>query len=267
MGNSLFDATICGYIVGLIMSLVAFVSKKDWLSKAAILVMGVGFFLHTTFLVLQGVAKAQFPLTDLREELAFFAWAVSLCFFLSYLRYRIKALGLFLLPLVAVLMLGTVFIKSSPVPKVLASYWVFLHTTFLMLAYGMLFVTFVAGFLYLLQERELKNKKPRTFFHRLPSLVLLDDLFYRFLVAGFCFMTLGLLAGVVWAEKDLVSGWQRDPRVVSALVTWGIYLVLIYFRVTAGWRGKRAALLSMAGFVSALFAFLGANYFGGLHAF
>ncbi len=267
MGSLLFTAAFCSYVVGLIHSLVSFATKRDLFYRVALAAVGLGFGLHTAFLVFQAVDQAHFPLATLKESLAFFAWTVSLCFLISHLRFGVKAIGLFLLPLVAVLMLGTVFIKASPVPRALESYWVFLHSTFIFLAYGMLFVAFIAGFLYLFQERELKNKRPKTFYHRLPSLVVLDDLFFKFLVSGFCFMTVGLLAGVIWAEKDWVTGWQKDPKVLAALVTWGIYLVLLYLKVTAGWRGKRAALLSMAGFISALFAFLGANYFGGLHAF
>ncbi len=267
MSSLLFTAAFCSYVVGLIHSVVSFATKKDLFYRVALAAVGLGFVLHTGYLVFEGVEQAHFPLVTLRETLAFFAWTVSLCFLISHLRFGVKALGLFLLPLVAVLMLGTVFFKSSSVPRALESYWVYLHSACLFLAYGMLFVAAIAGLLYLLQERELKGKKPKTFYDRLPSLVVLDDLFFKFLVAGFCFMTVGLLAGVVWAEKDFITGWQRDPKVVAALFTWGIYLILLYLRVTAGWRGKRAALLSMAGFISALFAFLGANYFGGLHAF
>ena len=131
----------------------------------------------------------------------------------------------------------------------------------------MFFVTFIAGFMYLLQERELKSKKPRTFYNQLPSLRTIDDLFLKFLVSGFTFMTVGLVAGIIWAEKDWVEGWHKDPKVLSAMATWGIYLLLIYLRATAGWRGRRAALISMLGFVSILFTFLGVSYFGGQHSF
>jgi cytochrome c-type biogenesis protein CcsB len=267
MSVLLFNAAFCSYLVGLIHSLVSFVSKRDIFYRVAIAAVALGFALHSAFLVFVGVDKGHFPMTDLREALAFLAWTVSLCFLIAYLRYHFKALGLFLLPLVTVLMLGTVFIKAAPVPVVLESYWIWAHAACTFLAYGMLFVTFIAGFLYLLQERELKQKRPRTFFYRLPSLVVLDELFVKFLVAGFFFMSFGLLAGMVWAEKDFAIGWQSDPKVISAILTWGIYLLLIYLRLTAGWRGKKAALLSMAGFISALFAFLGANFFGGLHAY
>lgn len=267
MGSLLFTAAFCSYIVGLIHSVVSFATKRDVFHQVALWAVGLGFGLHSAFLIFEGVEQSHFPLVTLKESLAFLAWTVSLCFLIAHARFGVKAMGMFLLPLVTVLMLGTVFLRNSEVPRALESYWLFIHSGCLFMAYGLLFVTFIAGCLYLLQERELKGKKPKTFYHRLPSLVLLDDLFYKFLVAGFCFMTVGLMAGVIWAERDFISGWQKDPKVLAALVTWVIYLVLIYMRVTAGWRGKRAALLSMAGFVSALFAFLGANYFGGLHAF
>ncbi|MBI4446734.1 MAG: cytochrome c biogenesis protein CcsA [Acidobacteria bacterium] len=267
MDTLLWNASFGFYAIGLFHSVVAFVSKKDLFFRVAIISVGIGFALHTGFLVDHAVEKSGLLMTDLRDSLAFLAWTVSLCFFISYARYRIKALGLFLLPLVAALMLGTAFLQSSPVPDVLRSTWIYVHTTLLFFAYAMFFVTFIAGLLYLFQEKELKTKKPKTFYYRLPSLVLLDELFYRFLISGFCFMTLGLLAGVAWAEKDWVSGWHGDPKVVAAMITWCIYLILIYFRVTAGWRGRRAALISIVGFISVLVTFLGVGYFSGLHRF
>lgn len=267
MGVLLFNSAFGFYIVGLFHSVAAFVSRKDVFYKVATASVGVGFLLHSAFLVHSGIEKSDLPLTDLKEALAFFAWTVSLCFFISYLRYRIKPLGLFLLPLVTVLMLGTAFIKASPVPGILGSFWFYLHTLCLFLAYGMFFVTFIASLLYLFQERELKNKKPTNFYYRLPSLLSLDDLFSKFLISGFCSMTLGLLAGIIGAEQEWIRGWHSDPKVIAAMTTWGIYLLLIYFRLTAGWRGKRAAVVSMAGFLSVLFTFLGARYLGGLHPF
>ena len=80
-------------------------------------------------------------------------------------------------------------------------------------------------------------------------------------------MTLGLLAGVIWAEQDWTQGWPSDPKVIAAFITWGIYLILIYLRLSMGWRGRRAAIISMIGFLSVLFTFLGTRYLGGLHSF
>jgi ABC-type transport system involved in cytochrome c biogenesis permease subunit len=131
----------------------------------------------------------------------------------------------------------------------------------------MFLVTFIASAIYLLQERELKSKKPKKFFYQLPALGDLDDLFFKFLLSGFTFMSLGLLVGIIWAEQDWVNGWYQDPKVIAAFGTWAIYLILIYLRVTVGWRGRRAALVSMLGFVSILFTFLGVSFLGGQHTF
>jgi ABC-type transport system involved in cytochrome c biogenesis permease subunit len=131
----------------------------------------------------------------------------------------------------------------------------------------MFFVTFISSIIYLLQERQLKSRKPSQLLFRLPSLGTLDKLFSKFLNSGFLLMTFGLLAGVIWAERDWVNGWYGDPKVVAALITWTIYLILVYLRVAAGWRGRRAAYISILGFVSMLFTFLGVSNFGGQHIF
>lgn len=267
MGGLLFNAAFGFYAIGLFHSVAAFVSKRDVFVRIAVVSVGIAFSFHTAFLVFRGFEKDFFPLTGLREGLAFFAWVVSLCFLIAYSRYRIKVLGIFFLPLVAALMLSTVFIQASPIPDILRSSWVYLHTSLMFLAYGMFFGTFIAGLFYLLQERELKSNKPRTFYDQLPSLRALDDLFLKFLIAGFTFMSFGLIVGVIWAEQQWVNGWFKDPKVIAAMATWGIYLALLYVRLTLGWRGRRVALLGMLGFCSVLFTFLGVAFFGGQHVF
>lgn len=264
----LFNAAFAFYAVGLFHSIVAYVSKRELFSRIAVGSEAIGFAFHTLFLIAVGIEREHFPLTSLRESLIFFAWTVSLCFQISYWRYGLKALGMFSLPLVTFAMVGTAFLKSYPVPEILRSSWIYLHTTFLILAYAMLFATFIASLVYLYQQREIKNRKPKLFYNRLPSLLAMDQAFQRFLVWGFSFMTLGLMAGAIWAEKEWTEGWMRDPKVISAGVTWLIYLMLVFLRFSAGWRGKRAAVMSLLGFVSILFTFLGARFFtGSLHPF
>jgi cytochrome c-type biogenesis protein CcsB len=267
MSGLLFNAAFGFYVVGLFHSGAAFASRKDVFFRVALISVAIAFGFHTAFLIFRGLESALCPLTGLKESLALFAWTVTLCFLIAYARYRIKALGLFLLPLVAVLMLGTASIKSSPIPEMLRNVWIYLHSMFLFLAYSMFFVTFIAGLLYLLQERELKAKKPKAFYYNLPSLRTLDDLFQRFLIVGFVLMTAGLLVGIIQAEKAWDTGWFRDPKVISATITWAIYLSLIYARVAWGWRGRRAAWLSLIGFLSVLITFLGVSYWGGQHVF
>ncbi len=268
MSSLLFNAAFAFYAVGLFHSVIAFVSKRSLFYRIAVGSEAVGFALHTAFLLALAFEIGGFPITNLRVSLSFFAWTVSLCFQIMSWRYGINPLGLFSLPLVTILMLGTVTLKSYPTPEILKNSWIYWHTTFLILAYGMFFVTFIASVLYLVQQKEIKNRRPRVFYHRLPSLLAMDNAFQHFLMWGFCFMTLGLMAGVIRAEAEWLGGWLTDPKVVCAFATWLIYLVLIFLRLSAGWRGKRAALMSLFGFLSVLFTFLGVRmFFGGLHVF
>ncbi len=269
MDTLLFYVAFAFYAAGLFLSIATVVTRKDSFFRIAIISHGIGFVCHSVFLVVLGIERQHFPIMSLRESLYFFAWTVSLCFQISYWRYRFRALGLFSLPLVTILMLGTAFLKSYPAPpEILRSSWIYLHTTCLILAYGMFFITFMSSALYLFQQWQIKSRKPRILLERLPALLTMDEAFQNFLIAGFSFMTVGLLAGVLWAEKEWTQGWYQDPKVISTFVTWLIYLALLYLRLSAGWRGKRAALMSLAGFLSVLFTFIGARlFFEGLHSF
>ena len=267
MGGLLFNAAFGFYVVGLFHSGVAFLSGRDIFVKVANLSVVLAFSFHTAFLLYRGIEISLFPTIGLRESLAFFAWTVSLCFLIAHYRYRIRGLGLFLLPLVAAFMLSTVFIQSSPIPEMFRNSWVYIHSTLLFLAYGMFFVTFIAALLYLLQEREIKRKRLSTLYRQLPALGVLDDLFLKFLGSGFAFMSAGLVVGIIMAERNWVTGWHGDPKVIAAVTTWAIYLSLLYMRLAVGWRGRRTALLAMIGFVSVLFTFLGVSFLGGQHSF
>lgn len=267
MNSLLFNIAFAFYVVGLFHSSVAFLFKRDVFFRVALAAVVIGFLFHTGFLLLVGFESAFYP-AGLRESLAFLAWTVSLCFLIAYWRYRqIQALGFFLLPLVVVLMLGTVFVKASPIPDILRSFWVYAHATFMILAHGLLLVALVAGLLYRLEERELKNKKPRRFYDRLPPLEVLDNLFQVSLLIGFGFMTLGLLTGILFAEREWAANWYEDPNSLVSLITWGIYLLLVYMRLSAGWRGRKAVWISALGYLFILSAYVGATFLGGLHRF
>jgi ABC-type transport system involved in cytochrome c biogenesis permease subunit len=120
------------------------------------------------------------------------------------------------------------------------------HIIFILLGYAVLLFTAVAAVLYLLQERQLKAKKVNSAPLRLPSLGVLDDLVSSSLGLGFVFMTIGTIIGTVWASVELGMRWIGDPRIGISFFTWGIYLVLIFFRTSAGWRGRKAAVLAIA---------------------
>jgi ABC-type uncharacterized transport system permease subunit len=105
--------------------------------------------------------------------------------------------------------------------------------------------------MYIIQERELKSKRPRAFYYRLPPLGKLDELADRTLAVGFILVTLGVIAGSFWAFLRFGAKWIVDPTTAMAFVTWAIYLAMVFSRVAIGWRGRKAAYFSIVGFCSA----------------
>ncbi|MBM4129353.1 MAG: c-type cytochrome biogenesis protein CcsB, partial [Nitrospira sp.] len=113
------------------------------------------------------------------------------------------------------------------------------------------------GTMYLVQERYVKSKHLGGLFARLPSLQTLDELNYRLITFGFPLLTLAIITGALWAESAIGTYWRWDTREVWSLITWFIYAIVLHARLTAGWRGRRAAILSIVGFLTILVAFFG----------
>jgi cytochrome c-type biogenesis protein CcsB len=121
--------------------------------------------------------------------------------------------------------------------------------------------------MYLIQENELKRKRPQAFYYRLPSLEICDDLAYRALSIGFPLLTIGIVAGSFWASRAWGKYWGWDPKMVWSFITWLIYAILIHFRLSAGLRGRRAAWMSIVGFFFVLITFIGTRFLGTAHPF
>jgi len=127
-------------------------------------------------------------------------------------------------------------------------------------------LSFGASLLYLVQERSLKSKKAAGMMSRLPALEVIDQIGYRSLLLGFPFMTLGLIAGTVVAQATFGRVDFLDPKVLLSVLMWAVYMIMLYTRWNAGWRGRRAAYLATGAFIAAVVAWA-ANYFSTIHRF
>jgi cytochrome c-type biogenesis protein CcsB len=260
--------TVALYTLGLVHSLLGFYRKRQVFVAFALGLVCAGFLTHTAFLIQLGIARRHFPLTNLPESLSFFAWCITLTFIVANIWYKTNVLGAFVLPLVSLLTIFSqlVWEENHSIPPMLRSRWIYVHSTVAFLAYAAFFLTFISGILYLIQEKELKSKKFRFFYFRLPSLQVCDELFRRSLFAGFVLMSLTIVTGAFWSQQAWGRFWTWDPKETASLISWGIYLVLVNYRLSAGWRGRRAAYISIIGFASIVFTF-GASWFKGWHTY
>lgn len=96
----------------------------------------------------------------------------------------------------------------------------------------------------------------------------LDNISYRIIGLGFPLLTIGIIAGAVWANEAWGSYWSWDPKETWALITWLVFAAYLHARITKGWQGRRPALLAASGFVVVWICYLGVNILGkGLHSY
>ncbi|MEL7069350.1 MAG: c-type cytochrome biogenesis protein CcsB [Cyanobacteria bacterium J06581_3] len=96
----------------------------------------------------------------------------------------------------------------------------------------------------------------------------LDNISYRIIGLGFPLLTIGIIAGAVWANEAWGSYWSWDPKETWALITWLVFAAYLHARITKGWQGRRPAILAASGFVVVWICYLGVNILGkGLHSY
>jgi cytochrome c-type biogenesis protein CcsB len=96
----------------------------------------------------------------------------------------------------------------------------------------------------------------------------LDNVSYRIIGLGFPLLTIGIIAGAVWANEAWGSYWSWDPKETWALITWLVFAAYLHARITKGWQGRKPALLAASGFIVVWVCYLGVNLLGkGLHSY
>jgi cytochrome c-type biogenesis protein CcsB len=185
--------------------------------------------------------------------------------------------GLILLPVILVMFLaGTVFYsKAQPLVPALQSYWLAIHVTLVSIAEGALMTSAVLTVLYLVKSHYAKvdpaGTRKGTFATlaaRLPEQTTLDKAAYRVVAFSFPLYTVAIICGAIWAEAAWGRYWGWDPKETWAFIVWVIYAGYLHARATAGWKGRAAAWVNLAGFGAIIFNFIIVNVvISGLHSY
>ena len=222
-----------------------------------------GFIAHLLSTIHRSVLTGQLPITNMQESLSFFSLTIIGIFIYFERSYKVAILGSFVTP-PALLMI----IASSALPNeikhlspILRSHWFWVHALMAFVSYAAFTITCAASVMYLIQLHFLKKKHFGALFTKLPSLETMDDIGYRCLTIGFPLLTVAIISGAIWSEQTVGSYWNwSDRKQTWSLITWFIYAALLHGRLTTGWRGRKAALLSILGFVVLLITFIGMKH-------
>ncbi len=222
--------------------------------------LAVALALHGAAIAFKIAAHDFLPAVNVREGLSLLAWLMGLTYLVLDQRLRIPILGAFVLPLVLIVALPAlaVPIPDLPLPQALGAGLLLPHILTAFLGYALFAVAFGVGSCYLLQEREMKGRTRLTqLWSKLPSLEVLDRLGNRLVLWGFALFSVAIVTGALVAKGTWGSLWSWEPKEALAFATWLIFAALIQARQLLGWQGRRAAVLTMIGFLLAMGSFVG----------
>jgi ABC-type transport system involved in cytochrome c biogenesis permease subunit len=261
--ETLFLTTTLAYFLLILLSIFVGPIRKKYMGESTLVV----FMLHTLALVIRWVESyslgyGHVPLSNYYESLVSFSWCIT--FVTLVLRKKLKS-PYFIISSISGSFLVMAYANLSPsveksiLPLIpaLQSNWLHIHVLTCFLAYASFFLSFLCGVFFFLNSRNpfLETK-------------LLEEINKKSVSIGFVFLTAGILSGAVWAHYAWGSYWSWDPKETWSLITWIIYALFLHGKLIRGWAGKRAAILSIIGFLSVLFTYFGVNFLlSGLHSY
>ena len=226
-------------------------NKRELLNRIGLAAAVVGFALQTAAIALRDSRLHHAPVVGAYESLLTISWAMMVVYLLLEWRTHIKALGLYVLPLVLVF-LGIAWANyeaTSAVMPALESDIVVIHVIVIFTAIAAFIVAGGSAAIYLIEARKLKHRKAGGVLGRLPSLESLDRLTGHAIMFGLPFLSMGIVAGIIRAQKFRVESWYTDALVLLAIGAWLVYAAFVYLRYARGWHGRRPAWLAIAGLV------------------
>ena len=267
--NFFYLAFVC-YTVAMLIYFFTFWKKAGTLVVAGSFLLWAGFVFQVIGLVIRTFNAKFMPVTNMYESMNFFSCAIVLSYIIVEKKFKNRAFGVFILPVVFFLMafssLPTTSKEIVPLIPALQSQWLVWHVMLSFIGEAAFAVAFGTSIMYLIRNRSKDGSfVSKTF----PALTTLDVISYRAIIIGFPIFTIGaLIFGAIWAKYAWGDYWSWDPKETWALITWVVYALYLHVRIVHGWKGKVAAWISIIGFLATMFTLFGVNYLlSGLHSY
>jgi len=225
----------------------------------------------TLGVIARGLSATRVPWGNMYEFSITGALTFAIAYLIIGIKYDLRWLGLPITILILII-LGTaitlLYRPSAPLVPALQSTWLVVHVAAAIFSGGLFLLSNTVASAYLWIDRMERRGGRSEFAKRLPSLEVLDQLSYRLVAFVFPLWTFAIIAGAIWAEAAWGRYWGWDPKETWSFITWILYAAYLHARVTAGWKGRKAAWLSLIAGSSYLFNYVYINVWGtGRHTY
>jgi cytochrome c-type biogenesis protein CcsB len=308
LSNDAFNVALFAYIAAMVgyFAYLAFRRTPIWAISKPIAVVGLA--ANVVSVVARGVAADRVPWGNMYEYSSLLALLVVAGYLLiveGY--YRIRTLGGFALMFAVFTMaiaVSFLYVGPGPLVPALNSYWIKIHVVAAITGSSLLALGSIVTILYLVQDRIERRRtdalaardpapimggsvdldvppdlapdadepaSPAGAARRggvLPTAATLDRIAYRVLAFAFPIWTFAVIAGAIWAQEAWGRYWGWDPKETWSFITWVIFAGYLHARATSGWKGRRAAVIALVGFVALLITYYAVNlWIVGLHSY
>lgn len=260
-----FKIALIAYFLSTVGYIASILVKRVFIAKTATWVLFSAFVLHGLYITVRWVKTGYSPVVNFHESLSFIGWAISGSYLAFQMKTKTRVLGSIVSPLAFILVIETSasggLVHGMVLPDILKGGWVSAHAVLALIGEALFALACCAGIMYLVQDNLIRKKKSYSFSKLLPPLRDLDRINHICILWGFPLLTLGIIAGSIWARTVWGSHWQWDPKQVGTMISWFLYAFLLHQRLAMGWKGRKAALFSIFAFCILMVAVIGVNLF------
>jgi ABC-type uncharacterized transport system permease subunit len=249
LADLLFGATAAVYLAACGLFIAFLAGGTERAARWAPRLVAVGVPLHAAQIVVSSMVLHVCPVEGIHFAMSVASMLAAGAYVAARSRFRIDVVGAFVAPLALTFLLASRLVGVGPgdAPRLRSAILPF-HVAANLLGVALFTLAFGAAVAYLVQEKRLKQKKLSGVFERMPALDALDRAEHRFLVAGFPLLTIGILTGTLWAREVEHGGGAWIARAAFSYASWALFGLVLMMRAAAGWRGRRAAYGTIAGF-------------------
>ncbi len=259
MPRALLAVAVVVHVAGVALAAMGELRRSPALSGSAAFVLSTAWAVELATLVALGVGASAFPLRTGPEYLLALGWFVLTLHLILWFRSQVRAAALVLPPASGLMILVGFLLSAGESPdRALATQgWFVFHTSVATAGVAALAVSFAMSLLFLVKERALKSKRPLNVLEMLPTLEALDRVGFQALLYGFPLLTLGIATGMVYSASVHNRVWIWGVKEIFPVIAWVVFAALLWARFSRGVRGRRSAILAIAGFAFALLTFVG----------
>ncbi|GKS68095.1 ABC-type uncharacterized transport system, permease component [Nitrosomonas sp. PY1] len=231
---------------------------NDWMHYGLIIPLALhAWILYQSILADEGLRFG------LGNAVSLIVWLTAFIYWILSFFHRLQGLQVLIAPIAVVAATAILLPFVFPYSRVLENteFPAFkAHLLGAMLAYSLLTIAAFHAILMMVVERHLHHPAGHLALANLPPLLVMEQLLFRIIGAGFILLTLTLISGIFFSTEVFGQPFTFTHKTFFGVISWSVFAALLAGRQVYGWRGRIAIRWTLTGFMILLLAYIGSKF-------